>query len=132
MRLTVGDFDNTADTFPSVIRQTAPTSFGQRLQALHPAQSGPRRADKLQLEFIANRQSDLAALQLWHLEPCEPALIQTHVPPDGDIIFGLRFFHPLVVVRLDLDERAEDVLVLVRIFVSAVRDAKTKSPTLAR
>lgn len=48
-------------------------------------------------------------------------LIETHVPADQDVVLGLRLLQLLVIVRLQLDQGAKDVLVLVRILVSVTR-----------
>lgn len=44
-------------------------------------------------------------------------MVQTDVPPNRDVILSLRLFQPFVVVGLDLDERTEDVLILICVLV---------------
>lgn len=70
-----------------------------------------------QPELVADGESDLAALELGEVEPGDPLLVQAEVPADGDVGLCLALFETLVVVSLDLDEGAEDVLILVCILV---------------
>lgn len=70
-----------------------------------------------QPELIAHRQPDLSTLQLRQPEPRHPLLIQPQIPPHTDIRLRLALLQPLIVVRLDLDQRPEDVLVLIRVLV---------------
>lgn len=68
-------------------------------------------------ELIANGQADLAALQLRQAEPRRALLVETEVPPHNEGVLGLRLLDALVVIGLDLDQGAEDVLVVVRVVV---------------
>lgn len=71
-----------------------------------------------QPQFIANGQPNFSALQLRKTEPSNALLIQTQVPTNGDVGLRLTFFQPLVIISFDLDERAENILVLISILIS--------------
>lgn len=72
----------------------------------------------LQPKFVTNRKADFATLQLGETEPRHALLVQTKVPAHRDIRLCLRFLKPFVVISFDLDERSEDVLVLISIFIA--------------
>ena len=67
-----------------------------------------------QAKFISNGEPDLSRFQLRQVEPSDPLLVETHVPAHDERLLRLRLLETLVVVGFDLDERAEDVLVLIR------------------
>lgn len=71
-----------------------------------------------QPQFIPNGQPNLSTLQLGKTKPSNTLLIQTQVPTNSDVRLRLTFFQPLVVISFDLDERAEDILVLISILVT--------------
>jgi len=71
-----------------------------------------------QPQFITNGQPNFPALQLGQTEPSNALLIQTEVPTNGNVGLCLTFFQPLVIISFDLDERAEDILVLISILVT--------------
>jgi len=70
-------------------------------------------------QLVANCEPDLAAFELGQVEPRDALLVESNVPPDDESLLRLRLLEPFVVVGLNLDQRAEDVLVLVRILVPA-------------
>jgi hypothetical protein len=72
---------------------------------------------KLQTQFVTNRQPDFTAFKLGHSEICDSLVIKTDIPTNWNVVLGLGFFESLVVVRLDLDKRSEDVLILIRVLV---------------
>ena len=72
-----------------------------------------------QPELVTDREAHFARLELGQVEPGDPLLVETHVPADDEAFLSLRLFQALVVVGFDLDERTEDILVLVRVLVSA-------------
>ena len=63
-------------------------------------------------------QGGLTSVLLGELEVGHPLLAEGHVPPHLDVLLGLALLQSLVVVRLQLDQRAEYVLVLVGILVA--------------
>ena len=71
-----------------------------------------------QPQFIANGQPNFSALQFGKTKPSNALLIQTQVPTNGDVGLCLTFFQPLVIISFDLDERAEDILVLISVLVT--------------
>lgn len=72
-----------------------------------------------QAELVADSEPDFSRLELGEVEPRDTLLVESHVPPHDEPFLGLRLLETLVVVGLDLDERSEDVLVLVRVLVAA-------------
>ena len=48
-------------------------------------------------------------------------LVQAQIPSDFDVLLRLRLLQLLVVVGLQLDERTENVLILITIFVPIIR-----------
>jgi hypothetical protein len=72
----------------------------------------------LQTQFISSSQTDLSTLQFRENKPGDALLGQTDVPPHDHVGLGLRLLELLVVVRLDLDQRPEYFLVLVRVLVA--------------
>ena len=63
-------------------------------------------------------QGNLTSVLSRELEVGHPLLAEGHVPPHLDVLLGLALLQSLVVVRLQLDQRAEYVLVLVGILVA--------------
>ena len=63
-------------------------------------------------------QGGLTSVLSRELEVGHPLLAEGHVPPHLDVLLGLALLQSLVVVRLQLDQRAEYVLVLVGILVA--------------
>jgi hypothetical protein len=96
---TIGDLDDVTDALPRLVQLAAVP----------------------ELELVADGEADLAALELGEVEPGGALLVETHVPADDEGLLGLGFFELLVVVGLDLHERAKDVLILVRVFVPVRR-----------
>ena len=96
-RRTVGDLDDVADAVPVAALEAA--------------------AVELEPELVADREPDLAALELGHAKPGDTLLVQADVPADDDVVLRLRLLNLFVVVGLDLDERAKNVLVLVGVLV---------------
>ena len=72
----------------------------------------------LQPKLITNGQTDFTAFQLREAKPCNTFLIKPQVPTHGDVCLRLRFLESFVVISFNLDERAEDVLVLISILIS--------------
>jgi hypothetical protein len=75
----------------------------------------------LQPQLISHRQPDLARLEFRQVKPRDALLVETHVPANDEAFLRLRLLETLVVVGFDLDERAEDVLVLVGVLVAVSR-----------
>ena len=69
-------------------------------------------------QLVTDSEADFATLKLGEAEPCYSLLVETDVPAYSDVGLGLTLLEALVIVRLDLDEGAEDILVLVRILVA--------------
>ena len=69
-------------------------------------------------QLITDSEADFATLELREAEPRYALLVETDVPAYSDVGLGLALLEALVIVGLDLDERAEDILVLVRILVA--------------
>mmetsp|Transcript_60655 Transcript_60655/g.130190 ORF Transcript_60655/g.130190 Transcript_60655/m.130190 type:complete len:241 (+) Transcript_60655:2513-3235(+) len=65
-----------------------------------------------QPQLVARHEASLVIL-LCEVEVGDPLLVQADVPPDDNVLLGLRLFHPLVIVGLHLHEGREDMLVLV-------------------
>ena len=63
-------------------------------------------------------QGGLTSVLSRELEVGHPLLAEGHVPPHLDVLLGLALLQSLVVVCLQLDQRAEYVLVLVSILVA--------------
>ena len=63
-------------------------------------------------------QGGLTSVLLRELEVGHPLLAEGHVPPHLDVLLGLALLQSLVVVCLQLDQRAEYVLILVGILVA--------------
>ena len=63
-------------------------------------------------------QGGLTSVLLRELEVGHPLLAEGHIPPHLDVLLGLALLQSLVVVRLQLDQRAKYVLVLVGILVA--------------
>ena len=63
-------------------------------------------------------QGGLTSVLSRELEVGHPLLAEGHVPPHLDVLLGLTLLQSLVVVRLQLDQRAEYVLVLVGILIA--------------
>jgi len=70
-------------------------------------------------EFVPNCEANFAAFKLWKCEPSNAFLIQTKIPSNSDVGLCLTLFETFVIVCFDLDQRTEDVLVLISVFVSA-------------
>ena len=66
-------------------------------------------------------QGGLTSVLSRELEVGHPLLAEGHVPPHLDVLLGLALLQSLVVVRLQLDQWAEYVLVLVGILVAGGR-----------
>ena len=69
-------------------------------------------------QLVTDSEADFATLELGEAEPRYALLVETDVPADSDIGLSLTFLEALVIVGLDLDKGAEDILVLVRILVA--------------
>ena len=61
---------------------------------------------------------------LGEVEVSDLLLVETDIPANDDVVLRLRLLQFLVVVSLQLHQRSEDVLVLVRVLVSASIQAK--------
>ena len=89
-------------------------------EADHRALALPRRAPAVarvaQQQLVARDEAHVRVL-LREGEVGDALLVQPHVPAHGHALLRLRLLHLLVVVRLELDQRPHDVLVLVGILV---------------
>ena len=74
----------------------------------------PVQAQVLQLQFVSRHKSEIVVL-LGEEEISHVLLVETHVPVHAQVVLRLTFFHFLVVISLHFDQRAEYVLVLIRI-----------------
>ena len=63
-------------------------------------------------------QGGLTSVLSRELEAGHPLLAEGHIPPHLDVLLGLALLRSLVVVHLQLDQRAEYVLVLVGILIA--------------
>jgi hypothetical protein len=95
MEQTIGDLDDMTDAFPGLM-QFAPVSESQ---------------------LVSHSQPHFPALEFRQAEPCHTLLVEAQVPAYDDVSLGLRLLQAFVVVSFDLNKRAENVLVLVRVFV---------------
>lgn len=75
-----------------------------------------------QPQLISNSEPDLPRLELGQVEPGDALLVESHVPANDEPFLRLRFFEALVVVGFNLDEGAEDVLVLVGVLVAVANE----------
>mmetsp|Transcript_14828 Transcript_14828/g.28550 ORF Transcript_14828/g.28550 Transcript_14828/m.28550 type:complete len:338 (+) Transcript_14828:3813-4826(+) len=75
------------------------------------------RGREAQVELVSGHEAQLIVI-LGEEEPRDALLVQAHVPPHRDAILGLRLLGHLVVVRLQLNQRAKDVLMLVGVLIS--------------
>jgi hypothetical protein len=123
---TVGNLDDRSDSFPHLLPARVRPVLVKRVHPFHPAKPCSGRPDKLQLQFVSRGEPQFPTLQLWHAEPGESPLVQTHVPSDRDLAFRLRFLHLLVVIRLDLDKGSKDVLILIGVFVPKLSAASSR------
>ena len=55
---------------------------------------------------------------LGQMEVGDVLLVEPHIPADGDVLLGLGFLQPAIVVGLKLDQGTEHVLVLVAVLIS--------------
>ena len=93
---TIRNFDDMADTLPGLMHL-------------------PRVA---QSELVASCQANFPAFQLGQHKPCHPLLIQAQVPPHSDVCLCLALLQSLIVICFNLDQRPEDVLILICILVA--------------
>ena len=93
---TIGNFDDVTNTFPSLMHL----------------------ARVAHSQFIASGKAHFTAFQLGQHEPCHPLLVQTKIPPHGNVGLRLALLESLIVVRLDFDQRSENILVLVCILIA--------------
>lgn len=71
-----------------------------------------------QPQLISNSEPNLSRLELGKVEPGDTLLVESHVPANDEAFLSLRLLEALVVVGFNLDEGAEDVLILVGILVA--------------
>jgi len=70
-------------------------------------------------QFISNCEPHFAALQFRENEPGNTLLVEADIPSYNNVRLRLRLFKTLVVVCFYFNQRSENVLILVRIFVAA-------------
>ena len=58
---------------------------------------------------------------LGQMEVGDVLLVEPHIPADGDVLLGLGFLQPAIVVGLKLDQGTEHVLVLVAVLVPRIQ-----------
>lgn len=91
------------------------------LNANDDASAGPRAmhggALMTQTKLVARHETQLG-VGLWERQMREPLRRHRHVPAQADAGLRLRLLHLAIVVGLELDERTEDVLVLVGVVVA--------------
>ena len=94
--LVVGDLDNVANALP--VRT--------------------KLALVAETHLVAHSQFHIAEFQLGENEGCQVFVVQTEIPTHDQIVLGLRLLQLAIVVRLNLNQRAKNVLVLVGIIVA--------------
>ena len=53
-------------------------------------------------------------------EICDSLFVESDIPTDDDVVLRLRLLQFTIVISLQLDQRTENVLVLISILVSAI------------
>ena len=92
---TVRDLDNMSVAFPRLVE----------------------RSGIFQPQLISNSEPDFATLKLRQAEPRHTLLVETKIPTHRDVGLSLGLLETLVVVSFDFDERTENILILVSVFV---------------
>mmetsp|Transcript_55290 Transcript_55290/g.153195 ORF Transcript_55290/g.153195 Transcript_55290/m.153195 type:complete len:314 (-) Transcript_55290:275-1216(-) len=106
-------------------------AYGTPACVLRAAEARIGRGVQPQPQLIARDQPSLIVL-FGEVEVSDPLLVQPDVPPDHDILLGLRLLDLLVVVGLHLHQGGEDVLVLVCVLVPQHHGLRVVLQTRAR
>ena len=82
-----------------------------------PVQTGPRGVQP-KPQLVAHHQPQFALVAARHMEARNALLAQACFPAHGNVLLLVMLLDAPVILRLEVDERAQDVLVVIAVFVA--------------